>query len=109
LASNPLNIVELNATPNQQFGVTASNGVNYQITLKLFDGITYASIEIGEEIICASIPCVAGGKIIPYDYMTRGGNFYWYSQDQDYPDYLKFNDQHALVYFTDAEILEYGL
>ena len=103
-----LNIVELNETPNQSFGIVAG-GVNYTITLKLFDEITYATVAIENEVVCNSVPCVAGGKIIPYDYLTRGGNFYWFSQDGHYPDWVKFNTEHILVYLTDAEIDQYGL
>ena len=100
--------ISLNLTPNQSFGVTIDE-VNYNIALKLFDGVTYATISLDNVVVCNSIPCVANSLLIPYEYMTNGGNFYWACQDGAYPFYEKYNDEHLLIYLTDDEIATYGL
>jgi len=97
--------IDLNITPNQTFSFS-SGGVNYTITLKLADGIEYATVSAGDTVLCSGVRCVPREFIIPYEYMTKGGNFLWVCDDNQYPEYTKFNDQHVLLYLTDEEIAE---
>lgn len=94
--------INLNQTPNQKFGISIS-GVNYDITLKLGDGILYASVSADNVVLSSGVRCIPSTPIIPYPYLTKGGNFYWLCDDNDYPDWEKFNDQHVLIYATDEE------
>ena len=94
--------INLNNAPSQSFGISIS-GVNYDITLKLAGGIEYASVSADNVVLCSGVRCIPNKPIIPYPYLTKGGNFYWVCDDGEYPDWEKFNGQHVLVYVTDAE------
>jgi hypothetical protein len=95
--------IELNETANQTFGASAL-GINYNISLRIIDGIMYASVWDDDVILCSSVRCIPNQVIIPYPHLTKGGNFYWYCQDNDYPDWQKFNGLHQLLFLTDAEL-----
>jgi len=95
--------IDLNITPNQSFAFSVS-GVNYDIELKLADGIEYATVSADNVVLCSAVRCVPREFIIPYEYLTKGGNFLWVCDDGEYPNWEKFNDQHKLLYLTDEEI-----
>ena len=95
--------IELNATPNQSLGVTL-NGVNYIVETKLFDGILYMTISTDTTLLCSGVRAIPSQVVIPYTYLTSGGNFVWSCSDGQYPDWQKFNEQHKLLWLTDAEI-----
>jgi len=97
--------INLNITPNQTFGFSAG-GVNYDITLKSADGIEYATVSADSVVLCSAVRCIPNEYLIPSEYLTKGGNFLWICDDNEYPNYLKFNDQHVLLYLTDEEIAE---
>ena len=97
--------IDLNITPNQNF-IFSAGGINYSITLKLSDGVEYATVSADNVPLCSGVRCVPLEFIIPYEYLTKGGNFIWVCDDDQYPDYTKFNDQHILLYLTDEEIAD---
>jgi hypothetical protein len=99
--------VTLNSIPNQKLSVDAL-GVGYGIELRIIEDIMYATVYADSVILCYSVRCVPNQPMIPYAYLTKGGNFVWSCQDNDYPDWQKFNGLHSLLFLTDAELLENG-
>ena len=92
----------LNA-PNQRVETTI-DGVNYSIQLRTVQSFTTADIYADGEILKAGSRCIPGKPLIPYPYLTRGGNFYFYCLNDDYPYYEYFGITQKLVYLTDEEI-----
>lgn len=95
--------IDLNLTPNQTFGVAALD-VNYNISLRTIDGMTYATISADTVVLAYSVRCIPNHVLLPYPHLTSGGNFYWDCSDGDYPDWHKFNNEHRLLFLTDAEL-----
>ena len=81
-------------------------GVNYVLQLRTAQKMTIADIYADGELIKAGVRCVTGAPLIPYKYLSRGGNFYWYCVDGDYPYYELFATTQFLYYLTDDEIDE---
>lgn len=100
--------IALNNTPNQKLSVDIL-GITYGIETKLFDGMLYMTVYAGEVLLCAGVRAMPNAVVIPYPYLTQGGNFLWYCPDGDYPDWEKFNTQHALLWLSDEEIAAYVL
>ena len=98
--------IALNKTPNQKLSVDIS-GVGYGIETKLFDGMLYMTVYADDVLLCASVRAVPNTVVIPYQYLTKGGNFFWYCPDDEYPDWEKFNTQHVLLWLTDEELAAY--
>lgn len=103
-------LIPLQQTPAQEFSVTI-DGVFYQIRLRYWspdskNGIMFAQVKVGDNEWTASTRCVARQGLIPYEYQTSGGNFYFLCTDNDYPNYQKFGVEHRLIYLSDAELEE---
>lgn len=97
-------IIELNKTPNQRLGVTIL-GVNYTLETRLLDdGILLMNIYADNVLLISGLRCIPNAKVIPYTHLTNGGNFFWLCEDDHYPDWQKFNEQHSLLFLTDAEL-----
>lgn len=90
----------------QQLIETNINGMDYDIQLRTAQDMTLADISINGELIKAGVRCVPGQPIIPYPYLTQGGNFYWYCLNGDYPYYENFETTQFLVYLSDDEIAD---
>ena len=88
----------------QQLIETTLDGVDYAIQLRTAQNLTLADISANGELIKAGVRCVPGKPIIPYDYLTRGGNFFWYCLNGDYPYYQYFETTQFLIYLSDEEI-----
>ena len=96
--------ISLRKTPNQQVG-TVIDGVSYTLNFRTTaHGILLVDLTVGSELLFSSQRCVANSLVIPYPYLTNGGNFYFLCTDNEYPDFNKFNDAHILLYLTDEEI-----
>lgn len=94
-----------NDVPNQQFSVQLDN-VSYKITLRTCGELTLADIYAAEVLIIGSVICRPQMLLIPYPYLTQGGNFYWRCVNKDYPYYTLFGKTQELYYLSDNEIAE---
>lgn len=102
-----LNIpIDINV-PNQSFNVTIGND-DYNIRLRSFRNSTFASITRNGLTVINSILCLPNSLLIPFMYLTSGGNFYWECIDGEYPIYTNFTQTQRLLWFSDSEIDEYG-
>ena len=105
-------LVPLQNTPNQELSVTI-DGVFYQIRLRYWspdnqDGIVFAQVKVGNNEWTGSTRCIPYQGLIPYNYQTNGGNFYFLCTDNDYPNYEKFNVEHRLIFLNDNELEEFA-
>ena len=95
--------IDVQQLPNQEFEKEI-DGTTYTIKLRTFHGLTLADISIGEKVLKHSIRVCPNTPIIPYKYLTQGGNFVFYSIDGSYPHYTQFGITQQLVYLTDEEL-----
>lgn len=97
--------IDVQQIPNQEFEKEI-DGVRYTIKFRTFHKMTLADITIDDIVVKRSIRVCPNTLIIPYKYLTKGGNFVFYSIDNSYPHYSKFGVTQQLVYLTDTEIQE---
>lgn len=100
--------IDLQQIANQEF-MRIINNVRYKIRLRTFHNLTLADVYIDDEPVKLGVRCVGNEPLIPYKYLTQGGNFMFVCPDYDYPHYTKFGLTQSLVYLTDSELEEiYG-
>lgn len=97
--------ITLQPVPQQRIE-TDIDGISYVLQFRTFQGMTIADIYADGDLIRGGINCVPGEPLIPYPYLTRGGNFYFYCAENDYPYYKLFSSTQFLFYLTDAEMDE---
>lgn len=94
-------LIPLEQSPNQQF-TAVLDGYRYAVRLTTCAGITCADIERDDVVVISGVRCV-GGFVIPYPYL-EAGNFWFETDDGEYPDYTLFGDTQFLYYLTQAEV-----
>ena len=101
---------ELNNTlPNQSFTTTINN-VDMDITLKTGgteeNPITYFALSVGNQYICPNVPAFPNQKLLPYPYMQSevGGNFFFITDNEEYPHYTNYNTTCKLYFITEDEL-----
>ena len=100
--------IDLQQIANQEF-IRIEDNTRYKIKLRTFHNLTLADIYINDEPVKQGVRCVANEPLIPYNYLTKGGNFMFVCPDYDYPYYKKFGLTQSLVYLTNKELEEiYG-
>lgn len=92
----------IEAYPNQSFFVVA-DGVEYTFELQLFRGITYVNISIDGNRIVSGAKAIQNTPLIPKG-LVAGGNFYFASELEDYPDSDVFGKDVELVYISNEEM-----
>lgn len=103
-------IIPLKQTPNQELSVTI-DGIFYTIRLRSWtsaggESIIFSSVKIGDNEWIGATRCVPNQALIPYQYLSSQGNFYFICTDKAYPDYKKFGVEHRLVFLDNKEIAE---
>lgn len=101
---------ELNNTlPNQTFTTTINN-VDMEIVIKTGgdndNPITYFALIMNGDYLCSFVPVFANQKILPYDYMAAeiGGNFFFITENDEYPYFKNFNNSCKLIFLTLDEL-----
>lgn len=94
--------VPISAIPNQSFSITL-DGNQYDLALYLTTNI------MAMDVIRNNVPIVMGIRlvpyvgIIPYKYL-EDGNFFFNTENGDYPSYDQFGVTQQLYYLSQAEI-----
>lgn len=99
--------IDLQNIPNQEF-VKIINDVKYDIRIRTFKGLTLMDIAIDDVDVKTGVRCMPNKIVIPYSYLTKDGNFYWYCKNDDYPNYKLFGITQQLVFFTNEELEKIG-
>lgn len=97
--------VPIQSIPNQQFSISLENNT-YEIAIKITNSQMSMSIVRNSVTIVDNARCVAGAPIIPSIY-EEDGNFIFFTQGQQLPNYLSFNNTQSLTYLTTTELAAY--
>lgn len=95
--------IDVQQIPNQEF-FKEIDGYKYNIRVRTFKDMTLMDIDIDDENVKHSVRVCPNVPIIPYKYLTKGGNFMFVCVNGDYPHYTKFGISQQLVYLTDEEL-----
>lgn len=98
-------LIEINDTPNQEFSVNI-NETDMLIHIREADGLILFSLTINGETLCPDTICCSNQGILPFPYMVSeaGCNFYFLTEDENYPDYKEFGKTCFLYAITEDEI-----
>lgn len=94
--------IPLSALPNQNFTVTLGNDT-YNFTINTCVNITTVTLFRDQQVIILGERVPPLTSIIPYEYLASG-NFFFLTQDEEYPIYSKFGVSQFLLYATQDEI-----
>lgn len=95
--------IELQQAPNQSFSIDI-DGVTFDITLKTAS-YTVADVYIGSDLVISGVRVMPYRPIVPYEYLEQGaGNFFFVTDNGEYPSYSEFGMTQSLVYLTAAEV-----
>ena len=96
--------IPLLSIPNQSFSINVEN-VIFDVSIKT-TGVTVADITMDGVLKISSAKCMPNLPIIPYRYLEHG-NFFFITENDEYPDYTKFGSSQTLVYMTPDEMAVY--
>lgn len=109
--------IPLQAIPNQSLSIQLDN-INFDLRIFTCDNtpqtpgssVTTITIAANEAIIIQNVKMVPAAALINYQYLEQG-NFYFLSENDDYPDYTLFGISQYLVYATqdELEVIRNGL
>jgi hypothetical protein len=97
-----MQIIPLQAIPNQSFSITLDNNL-YDIKLITCVNITAASILRNKELILLDSRVEPNMPIIPYRYL-EDGNFMILTKGGNYPIYSEFGVTQFLIYTSASEL-----
>lgn len=101
--------IELEPLPNQQFSLTINN-INMNCELKMAgtneNPIMLFSLQVNGEYVCPHVPCFANQGLLPYKYMVSeaGGNFFFETDFDEYPNWENFGSSCYLYFITQDEL-----
>lgn len=94
--------ITIQSVPNQTLSIDI-DGYSFDISLKTA-GTIIADISIDQVVKVQGVKCLPNKAILPYQYLEHG-NFFFVTEDGDYPDYTQFNISQSLVYLTADEMV----
>lgn len=98
-------LVPISAIPNQSFSITLDSN-QYDLALYITTNVMAMDIIRNNIPIVMGIRVVAYEPIIPYRYLENG-NFFFNTENGDYPFYEQFNVTQQLIYLSQTELNNY--
>jgi len=102
--------IELNnSLPNQTFPTTI-NKVEMECAIKLAgqedNQIMLFALKVDNDYLCPFVPVFANQGVMPYPYMISeaGGNFFFITENGEYPNYTNFGTTCNLYFITEDEL-----
>jgi len=101
--------IDLQPLPNQQFTLTVNN-INMTVDLKAAGDndsqIMLFALQINDEYVCPYVPVFANQGLLPYKYMISeaGGNFFFETDADEYPNWNDFGSNCFLYFITQEEL-----
>lgn len=101
--------IELNTLPNQTFTTTINN-VDMEVVIKLGgqedNQILFFALIVNNEYLCPFVPVFANQGVLPYEYMVTeaGGQFFFETENDEYPNYKEFGVLCKLYFVTLDEL-----
>ena len=96
-------LINLEKIPNQVFTIQLEN-TSYRVSLRTIQSLTYMSVWADGELLFQDQLCVPNSFVNPYNYVSRGGKFYFKCMDEEYPVWSSFGDAQKLFYLTTEEV-----
>jgi hypothetical protein len=98
-----MQIIPLQQLVNQALSVTLENS-KYDLSFRTIGDLTYATISKDSVKLVDGVRCVPFRPLLhPYQ-ENGGGNFSFYTQNDEYPMYTGFGTRYVLLYATAAEL-----
>lgn len=97
-----MNLIPLEALPNQNFTVTLGNNT-YNFRINTCVNITAVTLYRNLELLFSGERVPPFTPVIPYRYL-ESGNFFFITQNEEYPIYDKFGVSQFLLYATQDEL-----
>lgn len=94
--------INLAAIPNQSLTVQLDNRI-WDITIKETKGVMSATVLRDNVLLLSNQRLTPGTPLIPYEYL-EDGNFFFITNDGDYPYYTEFGKTQNLIYASEAEL-----
>ena len=92
--------------PNQSFLISTSE-FSFQITFRLFNGLTYCSVSVDDTVLTNGSRMLTNCFLFPKSIAEQYGNFVFYNPvNSEYPDTSNFNGNNVLTYFSPDEMRE---
>lgn len=99
-------VIPLEAVPNQRCSVRL-DGALFEITVKMAVTSMAATIARDGEVVVRGVRCLPSAPLIPYRYLEGNtGNFYFLTEQNQYPHYTRFGGTDTLCYLTHEELQE---
>lgn len=95
--------LDIKAIPNQSFNIQIEN-ITYEIKIKQGKNAVLIDISQNETPLILGRMLTPFTPLIPYQYLTNGGNFYFETQNNELADYLKFGLSQFLYFVFDKEL-----
>lgn len=95
-------LIDLKQTPNQEFFI---NLENKDMTIRVISRkIPFLSVFYNDNYVVQNVPCFPNQEILPYPYQSSeiGGNFFFETNDDEYPEWKNFNTT-CKFYFVSEE------
>lgn len=89
-------------TNNMMFRVVIE-GAEYTFRLHSFRGVLYCSIYVNGAILHGGAKCINNKWLLPYKYMSSGGNFRFESSFDEYIDMKNIDKIMKLYYYSPEE------
>ena len=102
--------IPLQAVPTQSLSIQLSNN-NFNIRIHTCDNtpqtpgsmVTVFTVSINDVLIVSDVRIVPSTALINYEYLENG-NFYFITENDDYPDYTLFGVSQFLIYASPDEL-----
>ena len=96
---------EIERLPNQTLAIIIDE-TRYEITLKKTVEVMVCDIYRNDVLIVQGMRCLPSTPLLPYLYQEAGfGNFYFTTQNDDFPDYPQFGITQYLWHFNNEELV----
>jgi len=108
--------IPLQAIPNQSFSIQLDSVNNFNLEIKSIDNtpdivgtaIMTVTISLNSDptprILVSNARATPNSPIIYYPYLQNFGEFIFQTDNEEYPDYHKFDITQFLFYFSPVEI-----
>lgn len=98
-----MQVIPLEAIPNQELNLNL-DGVRWTITIKVAVTSMIVDVLLNDAPLILGQRIAVGCPLIPYEYMTRNGNFILLVDNEELPDYTKFGLSQQLLYLAPGEL-----
>lgn len=97
-----MKIIPLNTAPNQRLRVTL-DGREWELTIKAARRVMCCDIRCDDTVLIQAVRMMPGQPLIPYRYLSSGGNFALLTAGDELPWWEEFGKTQTLVWWSDDD------